>query len=390
MRILMTQRELLQAGGSEMVVVEVARTLAERGHDVVVFCPKVGDMARMLLPAGARVVRELRDVPWTPDLIHGQHHLPAMAAIARFPGTRAIYHCHGTMPWVEQPPRHVRILKYVMMCEWMVVRAQAEFDLPPERVTCVPNFVNTTRFSEVRQPPEAIRRALLFGGPALPDAEFSRLNGACAALGIELDWIGRAYQNVQPRPEIFLQDYDLVFGMGKSALEAMATGCAVIPVVPGQAGQLITSETFDQWAHANFGPRYFTAATQISTLWLKQLIEAYRPADVAAVTARVRRERTLEGAVDRIEAIYREVSATPAELSADTSFAPYLEGLAREVDALWLEREAVPVLRKRVDDLEAKLFLRTPRRRLPRLRSLVLRARYGCQRLWRRLRPLRQ
>lgn len=362
MRILMTQRELSQIAGSEMVTVEAAKTLASRGHEITVYSPKIGDIAKMLLPSGVRVARELRDVPWTPDLVHGQHHLPAMAAIARFPLASAIYYCHGTQPWVEQPPISCRIGRYVMMCEWMVRRAQAEFGLPAERITFVPNFVNTTRFSEVRPPPHQIRTALMFGGPRLPEGELTRLEEACASLHIKLDKIGHAYQNRRSRPEVFLQQYDLVFAIGKCALEAMATGCAVIPVLPGQAGSLITSDSFDDWSFSNFSPRYFMSSSQIGEPWLRRQIASYSAQDLERITRRVRSERTIDGAVDKLELIYREaIEAPPVESDASHPFASYLESLANEVDPMWAELEGLRTKLTRMKELKGGL--REARRR---------------------------
>ena len=356
MRILMTQRELSNVAGSEMVTVEAAKALAARGHEITVYSPKIGDIAKVLLPSGVQTARELRDVPWTPDLIHGQHHLPAMAAIARFPLASAIYYCHGTQPWVERPPVSSRVAKYVMMCEWMVRRAQAELSLPSERVTFVPNFVNTTRFSEVRKTPNRIQTALLFGGPRLPDAELARLEEACASLHVKLDKIGHAYGTHRSRPEIFLQQYDLVFAIGKCALEAMATGCAVVPVIPGQAGSLITSASFDDWSFSNFGPRYFMSSSQIDEEWLRTQIESYSAQDLELVTSRVRSERTIDDAVDKLELIYREaVETPPAALDANASFASYLEYLANEVDPMWAELEGIRPKLARMTELKGQL-----------------------------------
>lgn len=351
----MTQRELIGFHGSEMVTVEVAREMAERGHEIVVFSPRVGGVAKLLWPSGVRVVSRLDDVPWTPDLIHAHHHLPAMAAMARFESTPAIYYCHGAIPWAEQPPMHARIHCYVMMCEWMVRRVITEFDLDPGRVSCVPNFVNTTRFSEVRAPPREMRRALLFQSSGLPAMELAQLESGCAALGLELDKIGAAYGNTQPRPEMLLQQYDLVFASGKSALEAIATGCAVMTLAPTQAGGLVTTETLDRWTFLNFGPRYYSAATPINEAWLRRELALYSPENAAEVTARVRRERTLQLAVDQLEDHYRKALEAGLPEAAPAPFAAYLERMASEVDAMWLERESMPALRERIASLESKL-----------------------------------
>ncbi|TPI11919.1 glycosyltransferase [Mesorhizobium sp. B4-1-1] len=362
MRLLMTQRELVDFHGSEMVTVEVAREMAERGHEITVFSPRLGGVAKLLWPSGVRVVSRLDDVPWTPDLIHAHHHLPAMAALARFETTPAVYYCHGAIPWVEQPPMHQRIHCYVMMCEWMVRRAIAEFDLDPGRVSCVPNFVNTTRFSEVRAPPREMRRALLFQSSGLPAIELSQLESGCAALGLQLDKIGAAYGNSQPRPEMLLQQYDLVFASGKSALEAMATGCAVMTLAPTQAGGLVTVENFGRGSFLNFGPRYFSGATPINEAWLRRELALYSPEDAAQVTAKVRRERTLQIAVDGLEGLYRKALESGVPEPAVGPFAAYLERLASEVDAMWLERESLPALRGRIAYLESKLARRWPSR----------------------------
>jgi hypothetical protein len=351
----MTQRELIGFHGSEMVTVEVAREMAERGHEIVVFSPRVGGVAKLLWPSGVRVVSRLDDVPWTPDLIHAHHHLPAMAAMARFENTPAVYYCHGAIPWAEQPPMHARIHCYVMMCEWMVRRVITEFDLDPGRVSCVPNFVNTTRFSEVRAPPREMRRALLFQSSGLPAMELAQLEAGCAALGLELDKIGAAYGNLQPRPEMLLQQYDLVFASGKSALEAIATGCAVMTLAPTQAGGLVTTETLDRWTFLNFGPRYYSAATPINEAWLRRELALYSPENAAEVTARVRRERTLQLAVDQLEGHYRKALEAGVPEAAPAPFAAYLERMASEVDAMWLERESIPALRERIASLESRL-----------------------------------
>jgi hypothetical protein len=84
MRILMTQRELRHRGGSEMFSIEVAVELSRRGHDVAVYSPRFGDLAKFMLAGGVWVKSRLSDLPWVPEVIHGQHHLQAVAAMTRF------------------------------------------------------------------------------------------------------------------------------------------------------------------------------------------------------------------------------------------------------------------------------------------------------------------
>lgn len=320
-----------------MFTIEVARELSRRGNEVAVFCPHIGEPAELMYSGGVQVKNRLVDVPWRPDIIHGQHHLQAMAALSYFADVPAIYYCHGISPWVERVPIHPRIRTYVMMCEWMITPIKTEFDIPGDRIAAIANFVNTKRFSRVRTPPDRLRRAALFGNVGFGQEEQRRLQQACLENGMSLEKIGAEYGNPQPRPEILLPEYDLVFAIGKCALEALASGCAVIPLIPGQAGQLVNAESLDGWIYSNFSPRYYTSASTIGTDWLAAEINAYSPGRLSEVTARVRRDCDLTGAVDSLEKIYAGViknyEGTKPDLSRE--FGPYLEKLSLEVDAMW-------------------------------------------------------
>lgn len=336
MRILITQRELINQGGSEMVAIEAANALSRRGHAVAIFAPRAGRLAGLVASSGVVVRTALRDLPWPPDVIHGQHHLPTMAALARFPEAAAIYYCHGVSPWVERPPLHPRIRRYLVMCAWMAPRLTSELGIAAARVHTLANFVNTRRFSQVREPKPRPTRALMFAGGAFPAADIERLDAACRAAGLSLDRIGYGFGNPQPRPEAFLPEYDLVFAIGKSAVEAMAAGCAVIPLIPGQGGPLVTTRTFDTASYSNFSPLYFTDATPIDAAWLDRQLQDWAPDDIRRVTENVRRTRSLDAAVDRLEALYAEAMQDPPEpADSATPFAPYLETLCAEADQMW-------------------------------------------------------
>ena len=81
MKVLMTQRALVNWAGTEMFTIEVANELAKRGHDVAVFSPRVGFPASLMIPSGVWVKSRLNELPWPPDVIHGQHHLQAHALL---------------------------------------------------------------------------------------------------------------------------------------------------------------------------------------------------------------------------------------------------------------------------------------------------------------------
>ncbi|HYX23518.1 MAG TPA: glycosyltransferase [Thermoanaerobaculia bacterium] len=113
MRVLLTNGALVHRAGSELYVLEVATRLLALGHSPVVYSPRLGPLAAELRAATLPVVDDLAAVAEPPDVIHGQHHLPAMTALLHFPGVPALFVSHGWVPWEEAPPRFPRILRYV-------------------------------------------------------------------------------------------------------------------------------------------------------------------------------------------------------------------------------------------------------------------------------------
>ena len=72
MKVLMTQRALLNWGGTEIFTIEVANELSKRGHEVAVFCPRIGFPSTLMNPCGVWVKSRLSELPWEPDMIVSQ------------------------------------------------------------------------------------------------------------------------------------------------------------------------------------------------------------------------------------------------------------------------------------------------------------------------------
>ncbi len=378
----MTQRALVDWAGTEMFIVEVANELAKRGHEVAVFSPRVGFPSNLMTPNGVWVRSRLSELPWAPDLIHGQHHPQAMAALSYFVDAPAIYFSHGVFPWPEQAPVHARIYRYVVMCASMAPSLGTVEGISSDRIIVIPNFVNTRRFSEVRRAAERPAKALLYGGSGFTVDELLTLERACTAHGLSFEKIGYAYGNPRERPETFLPTFDMVFAIGRSALEALACGCAVIPIVPGQAGNLLTCANFDDYAFSNLSPRYFTSGRQIGTDWLAAELASYSPVRAAEVTSYVRSTRTLTGAVDQLEQAYCDAFDEHRRAPARTEreFAPYLETMSASVDILMDNRNEIDLLRAELKskmDYIAKLEVdrKLPRHILSRLLQFIPRKR---------------
>jgi hypothetical protein len=132
---------------------------------------------------------------------------------------------------------------------------------------------------------------------------------ACAAAGIAVDVVGGAAGNSTSAPEGLLTSYDLVFAKARSALEALAVGCATVLTDVVGAGRLVTPQNYDALRRRNFGIRELTRAHDAG--WYAEQIAHYRPAASAEVSARVRAEAGLEPAVDRLLDVYAAAMAAP-------------------------------------------------------------------------------
>jgi hypothetical protein len=305
MNILITNHSLGMAAGSEWVVIELAKELTRLGHRVAAASTHLGEAAGLMREIGIPVVCDAQEAPFTPDVIHGQHHLNAMEALCAWPETPAIYHCHGYVPWVETPPHHPRILCYAAMCDLLAEGLRISLGIAAKDVHVVPNWVDLERFHLQRDCPEKPRRALVFNRSLTTASWFAnQIREGFAAHGIELHWEVPA--DMQKHPEMLLPNYDIVLAAGRSALEAMACGCSVLPVSASTSLALVDETNFHQLSAQNFSPLRtdpWVTSTQIAD-WL----DRYHSPSALAVSARVRSEHALSKAVVTLTNLYHSTT----------------------------------------------------------------------------------
>lgn len=307
MKILLTNTYLASWTGSELYVRDVARGLRARGHTALMFSPVVGRLGEEMRREGFVVVDDLGLLPEPPDLIHGQHHVETVAALAYFPATPAVFFCHGITPWEETPPRHPRIRRYVAVgeagAEHLVLRA----GVAESAVTRIANFVDTERF-RVRGPlPPRPRRALVFSNYADETNYLPAVRAACGQAGITMEVIGLRSGRPTMTPEDELGSHDVILAIGRSALEGLAVGAAVIPCNTEGVGDMVTPDNFDQLRRWNIGRSVLTRPATADAIAAE--LRRYDPASAARVRDRVRREASLALAMDGILAVYEQAIA---------------------------------------------------------------------------------
>ena len=306
MRVLITEQSLAARRGTQLFTRDVALGLLRRGHTPIVHSTQLGELADELRDATVPVVDDLDALANPPDVIHGHWHVDTLAAVLRFRGVPAVAFCHS---WLEAGlgfPILPSITRYVAVDAACRDRLLHGWGAPEARVRTLLNFVDLERFPPRAPLPPTPRRALLFGSYTPENPAVGAVREACARAGLPLDLAGDGIGGATARPEALLPAYDLVFARGRSAIEALAVGAAVIPVVKG-IGPLVTSADLARLRALNFGLR--AADGPATAEHCLEQIRRYDAKDAERVSQRVRDEAGVEFALDELLALYAEAIA---------------------------------------------------------------------------------
>lgn len=354
--VLITNAFIENWSGSELYVRDVAAELIKRGHKPIVYSPRIGRLAEEFGRKSIPVIKDLDLIKIKPDLIHGQHHLETMTAISHFPDTPAVYFCHGWLPWEEIPPLHPRIIRYVTVSDALRDLLVYEYGIPIQKVTTILNSVDLEKFRPRSPLPSIPKRALIFNSQVNNMNILGPIREACARFGILVDIIGYGNNNPSYTPETQLGNYDIVFAVGRSALESLATGAAVICCGLEGVGQMVTTQNLEWLRRNNFGIRILNKP--ITTDVLSAEIQRYDPQDALKVSGEIRATAELRDMVDQILAIYKTTldgwTENPKQdsVAENLAFSAYLKGISdRHYQALAESRLA----HEEVDFIKSRL-----------------------------------
>lgn len=302
-KILITNRILDLLAGTELVVRDLARGIKANGHIPMIYSPILGTVAEGLIAEGFTVVNDLSLLPVKPDIIHGHHHIQTLQALMHFPDVPAIYVCHDVNYHNDLPPLHDQILTYVAVSYATLQRVVNEARIPWQDTKILSNIVDTNLFKlRTSELPAQPKKALFFSNYTKDWSELSPFQEACQQLGISFDAVGGGLGKLCYNPETILGDYDIVFAVGKCAVEAMAVGCAVIPAYPGTAiGEMVSLRNVRGSRRRNFAQCMRYAA---ETPRIVAEINKYDPAKVLKVTQFIRKYSSLEYGVENYLKLY--------------------------------------------------------------------------------------
>lgn len=247
MRILVANNHLFTVGGSESFTWAMATELARQGHDVEVF--DANGMPHYSCGTGASASIEY-------DAAFISHYTTARWMFAAHPyldPRQVIQTIHGMhpleSPYTSRPIRHV------------VVSEELRAVYPEYPV--IMNGVDLERFK-----PDKEKNGVF---SLCQSMEMNNMLGhVCQSMGLDF-----SYRDKHTNPIADVSPYtnaaQIVVGLGRSAIEGMASGCAVI-VADARAYQgawmdgVITPQAYAGQARTNFSGRTYKAGVNVAAL----------------------------------------------------------------------------------------------------------------------------
>jgi hypothetical protein len=287
MRVLMTTRALDQPGGSETYLATVARELRTLGHEPLIYSPLHGTMAHRLRAERFDLLDMLDFCP-VPDVAHVQHATTSFHVRGRFPDLPMVFVSHSSLYDIEDVPILASPQAVVVLSDVVGRRVQASPWADTGKVVRLHQPIAIPHDDPALRPlPPRPGRGVLIGNRTGPIAPL--LQAACDALDIELGQAGG--------PETILEDLtpvlmhaDIVFGVGRTLLEALGLGRAGFLIDDRGMGGFVDAENYERFeagAFATFDPE---------------------PTSVAGLVERIRRYEPSLGRIGR-ELIRRHHSA---------------------------------------------------------------------------------
>jgi len=244
MRILISVYSL-DYSGVPTYTLTLYRELERLGHEVTIYSPKSDGKAP--LAEFMKVITNFDSYP-RPDVILAQANKLAVWMRGTFPFVPMIFINHGVLPDLEQRPR-VHVNHYIAINEQsrdMLIRQHVD----PDEITIVRDFIDMETYRSIKPLQETPR--VLFLSNYKKWKTYDVIKDACDKLKYSFKAVGAPYgksRNVVNE----INEADIVVGWGRSILEGMACGRAVISFNEMLGDGYLTPGLYLESRERNFG-----------------------------------------------------------------------------------------------------------------------------------------
>ncbi len=303
LNILITNHHLLDFTGSEIFTLTLADSLTRKGHNVIVYSKYVDKMLGEFNKRNIKVVEDLNSIKnYKFDIAHVHHSINAMEVRYYFPSLPIVFLSHGVLPFLEQPPFiELNIQKYLAVSE-EVKENLINKGIKENQIEIFRNIVDTGIFNERKNANHTPKKALILSNRIDRQTQ-SIIQEACIQLNIELKTVGQNFGLVDQEmlPEI-INEVDLVFSLGRGAMETML--CGRVPIIFDYMGGdgIVTSENYEEVKKHNFSGRRFSKKFSVEELI--QEIKKYDYKDIKRIHNLALKDFSADINVERLLNIY--------------------------------------------------------------------------------------
>jgi LmbE family N-acetylglucosaminyl deacetylase len=223
MRPVLATHHFSSLGGSQTYLLTVAQQLLRLGHDPTIFSLELGDMSALAQERGIPVTDDENELPDDCDALLVQDGVVALLLAERYPRLPQLFVAHSADLDLSFPPRLGDLTHAVVVLNDRVGRTVKSL-AGEHQLVRLRQPIDLDRFMPTGLHSERPRRALIHSS-YLHSSRRELVVDVLAQCGIEYLQVG-AHGIAMDEPRAAIADADIVFGYGRSILEAMACGRA--------------------------------------------------------------------------------------------------------------------------------------------------------------------
>jgi hypothetical protein len=368
-KVLMTNHSLGERAGSESYLETVSAELRRLGHVVVLFSTRGGESAARFREDGFTVVESVDELPDDVDVVHGQHADTVALVRSRLSSTPLVFVTHSWSISLEDPLTELGAGAFVALNDLTHRRLLSHEAARGGEVVRLTQPV-TVSFADGAREPIGPRPGRAVAVSRRMETLPERLRAACAEHGIGFDWLGGPdRQSSDPRAE--MRAADIVFAVGRTALEGMADARAVFVVDETSVGGWVRATSYPGLEAGGFTG----IGAPMTDHDLVEALSAYDPVLGQEARALVVQHHAAPHHAARLVELYTRVADRPVGSACTPSTPRLVEERfsleARAVRAEWREAQHL----RELEDVRRELEeVRAQRDRFRRQRNRARRA----------------
>ncbi|MGH7914846.1 MAG: glycosyltransferase [Candidatus Binataceae bacterium] len=325
--LLLTCPSFAEKTGTELYVAEVAGYFAARGWKVSILTSNPGQLAMDFVSRGVNVCNDVEKLDY-PDIIHGNAYFESLVACLKFRHAPLLFVAHNAQWWPQYAPKVPNLQKLVTVDYACRTALILEAGFAPDQLEVLFNFVDTEKFLARPRLPGRPAKALIFSSYAKEDGYIPPVREACRRMGLSLDVAGYGAGRPCDEPENLLINYDVVFAIGRCAIEAMAVGCTVILCGQAGIGPLVNSRNVKDLRIWNFG--WKTLTHRHNPEYICRLVGEYSTDDAEQMRDYIRQNAAMKPAIGALERHYDKILSDVQAAGQESLYSWH--DLARQLD----------------------------------------------------------